>query len=73
MIDPIFGNFDAGMRKEWSLAYIAPILMSRLKEDIACFFLIRRTGLVITIERLPKTKEFFVFFGAYKGEGEVIA
>ena len=24
-------------------------------------------------ERLPKTKEFFVFFGAYKGEGEVIA
>ena len=24
-------------------------------------------------EKLPKTKEFFVFFGAYKGEGEVIA
>ncbi len=24
-------------------------------------------------ERLPKMKEFFVFFGAYKGEGEVIA
>ena len=24
-------------------------------------------------EGLPKTKEFFVFFGAYKGEGEVIA
>ena len=40
MIDPIFGNFDAGMRKEWSLAYIAPILMSRLREDIAYFFLI---------------------------------
>ncbi len=24
-------------------------------------------------EGLPKTKEFFAFFGAYKGEGEVIA
>ena len=24
-------------------------------------------------EKLPKIKEFFVFFGTYKGEGEVIA